>query len=247
MRAVASTVNLVREQFPAAKPNLRPWRDDAQTRRDRIGYMPFYYIYEIRSADEAIATNKNLTTNMNKLVELDQSTVLATTVFDIDEVIQRIMVYFVMATFPGESAFEHAFDYKNILTQWRTDTNPSLEAFIYADRETRKRVDFLMEEQTDAFSTWEQAFLHVLKGGENERLRDRALIIAGTQAKPIPIVDGSPTYQAPVAQSATVTSDGHEIPNAAGTGPAHMRTPERGTRTGDLTSIRPTKQRLSPR
>ena len=33
MRAVASTVNLVREQFPAAKPNLRPWRDDAQTRQ----------------------------------------------------------------------------------------------------------------------------------------------------------------------------------------------------------------------
>ena len=33
VRAVASTVNLVREQFPAAKPNLRPWRDDAQTRQ----------------------------------------------------------------------------------------------------------------------------------------------------------------------------------------------------------------------
>ena len=33
MRAVASTVNLVREQFPAAKPNLRPWRDDAETRQ----------------------------------------------------------------------------------------------------------------------------------------------------------------------------------------------------------------------
>ena len=33
MRAVASTVNLVREQFPAAKPNLRPWRNDAQTRQ----------------------------------------------------------------------------------------------------------------------------------------------------------------------------------------------------------------------
>ena len=33
VRVVASTVNLVREQFPAAKPNLRPWRDDAQTRQ----------------------------------------------------------------------------------------------------------------------------------------------------------------------------------------------------------------------
>ena len=33
MRAVASIVTLVREQFPAAKPNLQPWRDDAQTRR----------------------------------------------------------------------------------------------------------------------------------------------------------------------------------------------------------------------
>ena len=33
VRAVASTVNLVREQFPAAKPNLRPWRDDAETRQ----------------------------------------------------------------------------------------------------------------------------------------------------------------------------------------------------------------------
>jgi hypothetical protein len=30
---VASNLNLVRKQFPAAKPNLRPWRDDAQTRR----------------------------------------------------------------------------------------------------------------------------------------------------------------------------------------------------------------------
>jgi hypothetical protein len=30
---VASILNLVRKQFPAAKPNLRPWRDDAQTRR----------------------------------------------------------------------------------------------------------------------------------------------------------------------------------------------------------------------
>ena len=33
VRAVASILNLVRKQFPAAKPNLRPWRDDAQTRR----------------------------------------------------------------------------------------------------------------------------------------------------------------------------------------------------------------------
>ena len=33
VRAVASIVTLVREQFPAAKTNLRPWRDDAQTRQ----------------------------------------------------------------------------------------------------------------------------------------------------------------------------------------------------------------------
>jgi hypothetical protein len=33
MRAVASIVTLVREEFPAAKPNLQPWRDDAQTRQ----------------------------------------------------------------------------------------------------------------------------------------------------------------------------------------------------------------------
>ena len=33
MRAVASIVTLVREQFPAAKPNLQPWRDDDQTRQ----------------------------------------------------------------------------------------------------------------------------------------------------------------------------------------------------------------------
>ena len=33
MRAVASIVTLVREQFPAAKPNLQPWRDDHQTRQ----------------------------------------------------------------------------------------------------------------------------------------------------------------------------------------------------------------------
>ena len=33
VRAVASILSLVRTQFPAAKPNLRPWRDDAQPRR----------------------------------------------------------------------------------------------------------------------------------------------------------------------------------------------------------------------
>ena len=33
MRAVVSIVTLVREQFPAAKPNLQPWRDDDQTRQ----------------------------------------------------------------------------------------------------------------------------------------------------------------------------------------------------------------------
>ena len=33
VRAVESILNLVRKQFPAAKPNLRPWRDDAQTRQ----------------------------------------------------------------------------------------------------------------------------------------------------------------------------------------------------------------------
>ena len=33
VRAVASILTLVREQFPAAQPNLRPWRDDAQTRQ----------------------------------------------------------------------------------------------------------------------------------------------------------------------------------------------------------------------
>ena len=31
--AVATAVMLVRRQFPAAEPNLRPWRDDPQTRR----------------------------------------------------------------------------------------------------------------------------------------------------------------------------------------------------------------------
>ena len=33
VRAVESILNLVRKQFPAAKLNLRAWRDDAQTRR----------------------------------------------------------------------------------------------------------------------------------------------------------------------------------------------------------------------
>ena len=32
-QALASAVTLVRRQFPAATPNLRPWRDDAQTRQ----------------------------------------------------------------------------------------------------------------------------------------------------------------------------------------------------------------------
>ena len=31
--AVATAVMLVRRQFPAAEPNLRPWRDDPQTRK----------------------------------------------------------------------------------------------------------------------------------------------------------------------------------------------------------------------
>ena len=32
VQALASAVTLVRRHFPAAKANLRPWRDDAQTR-----------------------------------------------------------------------------------------------------------------------------------------------------------------------------------------------------------------------
>ena len=32
-QALASSVTLVRQRFPAAKPNLRPWRDDPQTRQ----------------------------------------------------------------------------------------------------------------------------------------------------------------------------------------------------------------------
>ena len=33
MRALASTITLVRRQFPAAHANLSPWRDDPQTRQ----------------------------------------------------------------------------------------------------------------------------------------------------------------------------------------------------------------------
>ena len=33
MQALASTITLVRRQFPAAQASLSPWRDDAQTRR----------------------------------------------------------------------------------------------------------------------------------------------------------------------------------------------------------------------
>ena len=33
MRALASTITLVRRQFPAAQVNLSPWRDDPQTRQ----------------------------------------------------------------------------------------------------------------------------------------------------------------------------------------------------------------------
>ena len=33
VQALASAVTLVRRHFPAATPNLRPWRDDAQTRQ----------------------------------------------------------------------------------------------------------------------------------------------------------------------------------------------------------------------
>ena len=32
-QALASSVTLGRQHFPAAKPNLRPWRDDPQTRQ----------------------------------------------------------------------------------------------------------------------------------------------------------------------------------------------------------------------
>ncbi len=32
VQALASTVTLVRRYFPAARPNLKPWRDDAHTR-----------------------------------------------------------------------------------------------------------------------------------------------------------------------------------------------------------------------
>jgi hypothetical protein len=33
VQALASAITLVRRHFPAATPNLRPWRDDAQTRQ----------------------------------------------------------------------------------------------------------------------------------------------------------------------------------------------------------------------
>jgi hypothetical protein len=33
VRALASTITLVRHQFPAAQANLSPWRDDPQTRQ----------------------------------------------------------------------------------------------------------------------------------------------------------------------------------------------------------------------
>lgn len=33
LRTLASALNIVRNHFPAARPNLRPWRDDPQTQR----------------------------------------------------------------------------------------------------------------------------------------------------------------------------------------------------------------------
>ncbi len=33
VQALASVITLVRQRFPAAKANLKPWRDDPQTRQ----------------------------------------------------------------------------------------------------------------------------------------------------------------------------------------------------------------------
>ena len=36
---------------------------------NKIRYLPFYYIYELRSADETIATNTRLTTDLQDLLK----------------------------------------------------------------------------------------------------------------------------------------------------------------------------------
>ena len=88
--------------------------DDAQTRKDRQGYMPFYYIFELRSADEVVATNKGLTADVQSLVTLSQGVQPAgEPVETIAGSVRRILVFSMPATFINDCNLEVGFRSKS--------------------------------------------------------------------------------------------------------------------------------------
>ncbi len=78
---------------------------------------------------------------MQQLVKISTELALATKVESIRDCIRRIMVYFMLSYFLNECALEFGFRYKKVLEDWNEKMFPSLEAFIWADRECRQAVN----------------------------------------------------------------------------------------------------------
>ena len=75
--------------------------DKAHTLKDRNGFMPFYFIFELRSADEIVSSNGNFAKDLGDLVKISSHSILAIAgrLTTIEDCRRRITIYFTLCHF----------------------------------------------------------------------------------------------------------------------------------------------------
>jgi len=204
--------------------------DYVDTLRYKKGYMPFLFIYEIRSGDETIASASGLSKNLDGLVKVSDVTDMTTTVVDIADVLRRIVVYFVLASFLNECTLEEGIAYRSKFVKFDARLKPSLQAVIWADRTARLEVERLLKEDRGNYPTFVDALRYVRDHKLESQYFVESVQVCGVRARPSSLLPGSATIELPPgAHQPAVTVDGHQQPNNTGTAPIRP-----GTKGGAL-------------
>ena len=126
----------VHEQYyplvPTTTPHFDFW-DLASTRRDKYGYMTFFYVQECRHANEKLYKADKMSLNMERLIQLGTEIDFWKNVSETDEITMRRWLYWMTAYFLGEAELEACLTYQNKVREWIRLTHPPASAVKYAD------------------------------------------------------------------------------------------------------------------
>ena len=177
---------------------LHPWLiphdtlwDDADTRFTNTGRWPFYTLNECRARTETIKKTSKFGNDDEGRLKSGAEIHFHVWIDTKQDAKRRQKIHWILCAFEDVLPFEKGIQYIQTFETWSVRMNPSLEAWLWADKHWRNDMVSLCRDEADKYKSYEQTFDKLLPLLETKYFLE-AIHIHGVEAE-VPLTRESRT------------------------------------------------------